>query len=168
MDLGSGNSPAIKDLLQRGWRVIAVDSSRATLAILEKQFKGEINLGKLSLIEKDVATFTPLESADLVIAADIFPYINPSKFENLWNRIHDTFIKENGFLIGNFFRVTNATPEINALKEMGAWFLPDRRMVRPLLTNQGYEIIKCTFRKDQPNNDPICIQFIAKKTFGSK
>jgi hypothetical protein len=55
---------------------------------------------------------------------------------------------------------------MNLLKEMGAWFLPDRRMVRPLLTQAGYEIKTCKYRMDEPKlklNEQMCIQFIAEK-----
>ena len=55
---------------------------------------------------------------------------------------------------------------MNLLKDMGAWFLPDRRMVRPLLTQAGYEIKTCKYRMDDPKikvTEQMCIQFIAQK-----
>jgi len=163
IDLGCGNSPIVKDLLQKGWRVIAVDSSPLSLHILGEQNKEAVMSGNLTLIEADVTTFIPSEAADLVIAADIFPYINPLKFHDLWKKIHDVFLKKDGFLVGSIFRSTNCIPMMNSLKEAGAWFLQDRRMVRPLLSNMGYETIKCTFRVDVPEIEANAIQFIAKK-----
>lgn len=52
---------------------------------------------------------------------------------------------------------------MNLMKETGAWFLQDRRKVRPLLSIVGYEAIKCTFRIENPEIEPMVIQFIAKK-----
>ncbi len=163
IDLGSGNSPIVKDLLQKGWRVIAVDSSRLSLYILGEKNNDALKSGLLTLIEADVTSFTPSEPVDLVIAADIFPYINPAKFQDLWIKIHDVFLKKDGFLIGSIFRTIDCVPMMNAMKETGAWFLQDRRMIRPLLASVGYETIKCTFRKDSPETDPNAMQFIAKK-----
>lgn len=166
IDLGCGNSPTAKPLLQRGWRVIAVDNSISSLNVLAAQNKAEVASGQLSIINEDVTTFVPSEPADLVVAADIFPYIDPTKFRATWTKVHDTFIKERGFLIGTLFRSATQpkdVPVMNMMKEMGAWFLPDRRMVRPLLTQAGYEIKTCKYRIDDPDIDPICIQFIAEK-----
>ncbi len=171
IDLGCGNSPSVPLLLQRGWRVIAVDNSRSSLDILSSRNKAAVASGQLSIIEADVAAYTPPESADLVIASDIFPYINPTKFRATWTKIHDVFIKKNGFLIGTLFRSAPSAQEVppmNLMKEMGAWFLPDRRMVRPLLTHAGYEIKTCNYRIDGPNMEPLCIQFIAEKKTANK
>ncbi len=164
IDLGCGNSPVIRPLLDKGWRIIAVDYSKPTLNILANLYEKEIASEQLTIIEDYVTEFTPDKPVDLVIAADIFPYINPTNFQNTLKKIHDTFLKENGFLIGNIFRTTSDTPQVNITKEMGAWLLPDRRMVRPLLTAAGYEIQTCTFRIDDPGKEPVCIQFVAKKT----
>lgn len=166
IDLGCGKGGATNYLLQKGWRVIAVDYSRSALKALELQNSKEVKSGQLRIIEAEVAAFVPSEPADLVIAADVLPYINPSKFHATWTKIHDTFIKDNGFFVGSLFRDTTKSEEVpvmNMLKEMGAWFLHDRRMVRPLLTQAGYEIKKCIYRIDDPTSESTCIQFIAEK-----
>lgn len=170
IDLGCGNSPAAKLLLQRGWSVIAVDNSRSALNVLAEQNKAAIRSGQLSIIEADISTYIPSQPVDLVIAADVFSYIDPSNFRNTWIKVHDVFIKKNGFLVGSLFRSAvnqKQVPLMNLLKEMGAWLLPDRRMVRPLLTEAGYEIKTCKYRKDDSElklDEQMCIQFIAKKT----
>ena len=166
IDLGCGHSPATKQLLERGWHVIAVDFSKTTLDILASQHKDKIASGQLELIEADVANYAPAAPVDLVIAADSLPYVDPGKFKATWSKIHDVFLKENGFLVGSLFRAhTQPTdlPIMNLWKEFGAWFLPDRRMVKPLLIHSGYEIKTCKYRIDNPNDEPACIQFIAEK-----
>lgn len=164
IDLGCGNSPATKQLIEKGWRVLAVDSSRGALDVLKAQCQKAVDSGQLTVVEADINTFVPPEPADLVIAANIFPYIDPVKFQATWQKIHDTYVKKNGFLIGSFFRsVPSEFKDMNVLKEMGAWFLPDRRMVRPLLTHSGYEIHKCVFGISLPGKELFCIDFIAKK-----
>lgn len=163
IDLGCGNSPAIPLLLQKGWKVIAVDNSRSSLEMVSSSCQEAILSGKLTIVEKDVETFIPSESADLVIAADILPYTNPARFRTTWSKIHDTCVKPGGFFIGSLFRSSDFLSLINMMKEMGAWFLWDRRMVRPLLTSVGYDIKVCKYRIEDPQVEPTCIQFIAQK-----
>lgn len=166
IDLGCGNSPATKLLLEKGWHVIAVDYSKPALDMLASQHKDKIASGQLEIIEEDASKFEPSAPVDLVIAADSLPYLDPSKFRATWSKIHDVFLKEKGFLVGSLFRAhtkPELTPVMNVWKEMGAWFLPDRRMVKPLLTHSGYEIKTCKYRIDAPNEEAACIQFIAEK-----
>jgi hypothetical protein len=170
IDLGCGNAPAMGILLAKGWRVIAVDSSRSALNILVKQNPSAIATGQLVVVEDDMATFIPDQPADLVIAADSLAYTDPAKFQALWHKIHDIYVKEGGFLVGSLFKSTNQQvqlPVMNGMKELGAWFLHDRRMVRPLLTHAGYEVEKCIFRIEDRSKDPLCIQFIAKNVSGN-
>lgn len=166
IDLGCGNSPATQKLLRKGWRVIGIDYSKYALEVLAAKFRSQIDSGQLKIIEQDVTEFLPEEPADLVIAADILPYINPLKFKETWQKIHTSFLKREGIFIGTLFRSSTKPeqlPQMNLQKEMGAWFLPDRRMARPLLTSVGYEIQTCKFRIDIPGQEPTCIQFTAKK-----
>lgn len=167
IDLGCGNSPSVKLLLDQGWHVIAVDNSRAVLMPLVSQHVDRIRSGQLVVVERDLTTYVPDAPVDLVIAADSLPYIDPATFYSTWCKIQ-TFVKENGFFIGSLFRApTKSDPvlleAINGQKEMGAWFLHDRRMVRPLLTHMGYEIKTCKFRNLKPDQEPLTIQFIAQK-----
>lgn len=165
IDLGCGSGVHTKELLKKGWKVIAVDSSMTALRILISQNRNEFSDGRLQVIESDMTSFTPEESVDLVIAADSLPYINPKKFKATWEKIH-SYIKEGGYFFGSLFRLVYKpaqVPSINLMKEMGAWFLPDRRMVRPLLTSAGYAIQKCNFRATENQGVPVCIQFEAQK-----
>ena len=163
IDLGCGDSPVTPLLLQKGWRVIAVDNSRSSLEMLASQNSEAVVSRKLMIVEEDVAVFTPSEPADLVVAADILPYTNPAQFRATWAKIHDTCVKPGGFFGGSLFRSSDNLFLMNMMKEMGAWFLWDRRMVRPLLTSVGYDIKVCKYRIDDPQEEPVCIQFIAQK-----
>ncbi len=168
IDLGCGDSPAAAFLLQRGWRVIAVDNSPSALNVFREMHEREIASGQLTIVEADATEFNPEEPVDLVIAADIFQYIDPAQFLKTLAKVHDLFLKDKGILIGSLFRSPPlpATElhiiQMNVLKEMGGWFLPDRRMARPILKNAGYEIKSCTYRQERVGQ-PICIQFIAEK-----
>ena len=167
-EIGCGNGGGVKLLLEAGWEVIAVDNSRSALNALKAEHRAELESGQLTVIESDVETFTPAEQADLVIAADALMYTDPAQFKETWTRIHDLYLKEKGTLISNLFRSdvpANMDPEINVTKEMGAWFFPDRRMIRALLTQTGYEVKTATFRHDRgtDNDATLCIQFRAEK-----
>ncbi|MDF2577304.1 MAG: hypothetical protein K0S74_788 [Chlamydiales bacterium] len=171
IDLGCGNGGVSEFLLDRGWRVIAVDTSRIALAILKERCQSQLQSGQLSVVEANLATYTPEEPAELVLAMDVFPYIDPKQFRDTWTKVHDLFIKEDGLFMGTFFRSVNSKREIihmNMLKEMGAWFLPDRRMVRPLLLHVGYDVKTCIYRKENDNMEPMCIEFVARKISQTK
>lgn len=167
IDLGCGNSPSVPELLKRGWKIIAVDSAPKALDILIRNNQAAYNEGRLQVVEADVTDFTPKEAVDLVIAADILPYTDPAKFQNTWMKI-STFVKPGGTFSGSLFRTLPsqsgiALTAINTIKEAGAWLLPDRRMVRPLLAVAGYQVKTCIYRQDLPGDEQMCIQFIAHK-----
>jgi hypothetical protein len=155
-------------LLHKGWRVVAVDSSRAALAVLREK-ADSLNprwtqSGQLSLIEENMGTFSYRQQVDLVLAVDSLPYMNPAEFMETWRKV-GACVKENGFFVGTLFRlVRGADPLLNIAEEMGAWHLPDRRMVRPLLTDAGFAPITVQYRNDpQGATEATCIQFIGKK-----
>lgn len=167
IDLGCGKGAVTILLLQRGWKVIAVDNSGPALDFLKK-YREEQGTGQLTVVQQDVTTYLPAESVDLVIAYDILPYIDPKEFRATWAKIHDTFLKKSGLLLGTLFRKVKDHIHTNLMKEQGAWLLPDRRMVRPLLQDAGYEIKECKFRDEgEEGQDPkeyaIGIRFIAEK-----
>jgi SAM-dependent methyltransferase len=168
IDLGCGNSLAIPLLLKKGWRVIAVDSSDSALKVLIKNNQTAVDSELLTIVKADLEEFTCSEPADLVIAASVLPYTNPSHFRHTWEKIHE-LVKTGGYFIGSLFRSApskNEFKNMQGLRALGAWFLLDRRMVRPLLTEQGYTVDACRYQDkdpEAPEKEPLCIQFIAKK-----
>lgn len=171
IDLGCGSSAPATLLLKRGWKVIAVDNSPSVLDILRQKHLTEIASGQLILIEADATEYTPAEAVDLVVASDLFFYIDPALFFSTWKKVHDLFVKKGGILIGSFHRCppppisAKELAHMNGMKEMGAWLLPDRRMVRPLLTHAGYVIKSCTYLKEEFEEEGKAthIQFVAEK-----
>lgn len=164
IDAGCGFGPATSILLEKNWTVIAIDYSRPALETLRSRHPQQIASGQLTLVEADISTYTPPQPVDLVVAADLFPYLDLAQFQDTWKKIHDYFIKEQGVLIGSFFRSDVETvPIIHGMKEMGAWLFPDRRMVRALISQTGYNVSTCQFRDQARSQERICIQFIAEK-----
>lgn len=169
IDLGCGKGDLTKTLLDKGWTVIAVDYSPKVLKILSKAHPAEIKSGQLKIIEKSINKYTPDLPVDLVVCRNVLTYINPKKFQALWERIHKSFLKESGYLIGTIFTKSSHPSQIipmKAYEDLGAWFLPDFRMARPLLTNSGYTIHNCALQLNTPHikpEDQIIIQFSAEK-----
>lgn len=168
IDLGCGNGEVTQSLLKKGWTVIAVDNSQKALERLSLKTKSD----RLTVVRSSINKYTPDAPADLVICKNVLSYINPAKFEALWGKIHNLLLKEKGILIGTMYTASSHPDqlvEMNKIKEVGGWLLPDRRMVRPLLEGAGYKIEKCIFHKNLPNlqpKDQMAIHFIAEK--GSK
>lgn len=169
IDLGCGSGDLTKTLLEKGWSVIAVDYAPKALKILSKANPSEIKSGKLKVIHSSITKYTPSKPVDLVICRNVLSYINPEKFQSLWERIHNLFLKDNGTLIGTIFTKSphpSQAKSIQALEEIGAWLLPDFRMARPLLINTGYTIHNCALQlntKCLKPEDQIIIQFSATK-----
>jgi SAM-dependent methyltransferase len=165
IDLGCGNGPVTTHLLEKRWSVIAVDNSRLALSILSAKNQKAIAEKKLSIVEADITTYTPQEPADLVVASDSLPYTDPSQFRATLTKIHDRFVKRGGFFIGTLFCSTHDLRLMNILKEMGAWMLWDKRMVRPLVTSAGFEMKTDKYvTQDGSKEEAVAIQFIAQKT----
>lgn len=171
IDLGCGESSATTLLLSKGWKVIAVDSSEFAMGVLFAQHPNEFESDQLTTVEAEATEYSPEEPVDLVVASDLFPYIDPAQFLPTLKRVHDVFLKKGGTLIGSLFRTptlpldTHELRLINGMKEAGAWFLPDRRMVRPLLTDAGYEVKACKYLKEgfEGEDRATRIQFHAEK-----
>lgn len=169
IDLGCGNGDLTMLLLNNGWSVTAVDYSPKALEILSKTNPSEIKSGHLKIIKSSLTKFIPENPVDLVICRNVLSYINPGKFQALWKRIHNLFLKDNGHLIGTLFTKSSHPSQIKpiqSLEDIGAWLLPDFRMARPLLTHAGYTVKNCALQLNTPDlqpEDQIIIQFSAQK-----
>lgn len=173
LDLGAGNSAETKALLAKGWHVIAVDYSERALDPLISACSEQIRKKQLETVCEDLNTFASSVLFDLVLAIDVLSYIDPEKFEQTWQKIH-SFVKPGGIFIGTLYRSLADThdPRVlrmqNHTREQGAWFLPDRRMVRPLLTHVGYEIQTCRYFFGRGREEAWTIQFRAQKRINEK
>jgi tellurite methyltransferase len=85
IDLGCGSGRDTLELLSRGWRVLAIDSSALGMELLLKQVPVEAR-GRL---ETQVAGFEGLKlaRADLVNASYSLPFCEPADFPVLWEEI---------------------------------------------------------------------------------
>lgn len=167
IDLGCGGGEITTELLRKGWKVIAIDTSAIALNILRTRESQSIASGHLTVIHGNIETFNTEEQADLVVAADTLPYINPSAFRKTWEKVHDVCLKKEGYFVGSLFTASDKPDQnstfMNFMREQGAWLIHDRRMVRPILSSTGYDTVSCTYRIDKGLPYKMCIQFVAKK-----
>jgi len=164
IDLGCGSGVITQLLVDKGWKVISVDFSGKVLKTVQAYADLFGFKDKIATVQSDVNDFEPAEPVDLIVAEDVLMYTDPTRFEELWGRI-SAWVKEEGHFLGTFLHKSPKQNErfLNQMEEMGAWGLPDRRMVRPLLTSAGYKVIHCKFRRDKSLPEPVCIEFVAKK-----
>lgn len=166
IDMGCGTGYITKSLLEKGWNVIAVDPCFNALEILAE--KNKPYLDQLTLVCKSITKFTPDHPVDLVVCKDVFPHMNPSKFQAVFQKIHHLYLKKDGFLMGTIFATDNAPSKIskmNQLKEIGAWFLPDKRFILPMLEGTGYKVERTSnsLHTKLEKGPRLCFQFSAQK-----
>lgn len=106
VDLGCGISPTIFNLLERGWKVYAVDNSIHVLSDLSTQITALkiscFETGQLVLLNENIENFEFPEKVDLVIATDALPYCNPKKIQEIFCRMHDALLP-NGIAVFNLY-----------------------------------------------------------------
>jgi len=166
VELGCGNSEAAIKLLQKGWKVIAVDNSEGALENLENRVNdfgsNWIEEGSLTLVCQDMETYEFPKNVRLILAKDSLPYCDPQKIINVWNKIYES-LEVGGRVFGNFFPNPNNRVVENIHRVlMGVWFT-DKPVVNALLTDRGYEIEVCEFNKYWFEESPRCIEFIGHK-----
>jgi len=104
IDLGAGDGRDTLEMLARGWRVIAIDSSpEAARRILDRT-----PLEHMDRLEARVQRFedAALVPADLVNASFSIPHCDPSEFPTLWTRLAGV-IKPGGRFAGQLFGVND-------------------------------------------------------------
>lgn len=100
IDLGCGSGRDTFELLRRGWRVLATDSSRQGLDLLHAQTPAEHRAN----LESRLSTFEDLvlPAATLVNASYALPFCDPSAFPRVWDTIVGA-IPAGGRFAGQFF-----------------------------------------------------------------
>jgi tellurite methyltransferase len=100
IDLGCGSGRDTLELLARGWRVLAIDSSPLAIELLRQKVPNE----HLPRLETRVTGFEglTLPTAQLVNASYALPFCDPPAFPRLWKAICDA-IPVGGRFAGQFF-----------------------------------------------------------------
>jgi tellurite methyltransferase len=100
IDLGCGSGRDTLDLLSRGWRVLAIDSSELAIDLIRQKVPPE----HLPRLQTRVAAFEglTLPRADLVNASYALPFCDPPAFPALWRSVVDA-IPVGGRFAGQFF-----------------------------------------------------------------
>jgi SAM-dependent methyltransferase len=103
IDVGCGYGRDTAELLSRGWRVIAQDSSADGLDRLrsKEQFQAALASGQLRIVDEAFESFGP-PSCDLLNASFSLPFCPPLHFDAFFERL-DAAIKPGGFFCGQFF-----------------------------------------------------------------
>jgi len=175
LDLGSGTGALTIAMLNRNWRMVAIDSSREANLILREHANFTnpdwLKKNKLIAIEKDITKYNfPDTQFDLVIANCFFRYVNPEKLQQIWKNIFKS-LKGGGYLVGNFLRTAKKgdfTPKgmerakrFEALTyHRGAWLVGSLQEVRNMIIATK---LTCIILKEIKSNGVIRIEFLAQK-----
>lgn len=110
VDLGCGINSTIFNLLERGWKVYAVDSSSSVIKTLTQKVssmgKNWIEEGKLILVNQTIEEFNFPEKAHLIIANDSLPYCDPKKINKIFLDVKNALLPQ-GVFVGNLFPYFN-------------------------------------------------------------
>jgi tellurite methyltransferase len=100
VDLGCGIGNETVDLLNRGWRVLALDAQSEAISLLEARIPPE----QRDLLETRVASFEALAlpPVDFIWAGLSLPFCPPEYFGNMWSKI-TAALKPGGRFAGDFF-----------------------------------------------------------------
>lgn len=87
VDLGCGAGRDTRELLNAGWRVLAIDREKAAIAALEAATAAHLRV----VLEARLADLAAVEvpSCDLVNASLSLPFLPPDAFWGTWQRILD-------------------------------------------------------------------------------
>ncbi|MEC7838572.1 MAG: class I SAM-dependent methyltransferase [Chlamydiota bacterium] len=125
VDLGCGINTTTFHLLQKGWKVYAVDNSESVISTLAEKVspmgKNWINNGQLVLVNESIEKFKYPEKVDLIIATDSLPYCDPNKIGQIFLEARNALLPQ-GVLVCNFFPYSDNPYADNMLRGMfGAW-----------------------------------------------
>lgn len=125
VDLGCGINATTLELLKRGWKVYAVDSSEDVIKRLEKKFSSMkeswIENGQLVLVKQSIEKFKFPEKVHLVIATESLPYCNPKSINKIFLEIKKALLPQ-GILACNLFPYNDNAIANNLMRGMfGGW-----------------------------------------------
>ena len=105
IDLGCGDGTESVALLERGWKVLAVDGEPAAIKRLMEKAPRESQLH----LQTRVAKFedVQLPTVDLLHASLSIPFCHPKHFPALWGQVTNA-VKSGGRFAGQFFGVRDS------------------------------------------------------------
>jgi SAM-dependent methyltransferase len=125
VDLGCGISGTAFNLLECGWKVYAVDSSKSVINTLTDKVsqvgKKWIENGQLVLVNQSIEEFKYPENVHLITAMDSLPYCDPEKISDIFLKAKNALLP-GGVLVCSLFPYNDHPIADNMLREMfGAW-----------------------------------------------
>lgn len=161
--LGPGNDYNTTLLLERGWKVIAVDNSEGVLINLKKRVQ-QLNPNwiisrQFTYVCENMETYRFPENVQIVLAQNSLVHCDPLKIRNLFRKINLS-LKKGGYLIGNLY----LPPKDEKIKELfrKVWkvWLTDMATVNFLLDDAGFQKDMCTY---DSWFEPNTIEFVGRK-----
>lgn len=116
IDLGCGAGNDTIFLIKNGWKVTAIDKEDTEMII--KNYLNKEEQKSLEFIKSDFENIT-LKSCDLLVANFSLPFCKKDYFEELWEKIEKSIIK-NGYFVGNFLGINDTwinKPNMTFLKK---------------------------------------------------
>ena len=101
LDLGCGDGVESRELAERGWQVLAIDSDPS----VDERVRAGLSPDASGRVSTRCATFESLGElprADLVYAGFALPFCDPTRFPYLWADIRDA-IEPGGVFAGELF-----------------------------------------------------------------
>jgi trans-aconitate methyltransferase len=97
-DMGAGAGVEVKYLLERDWKVHALDNEESSLKFIKK------SIGNSKTLKLDFVSFHSLkmEKCKLIFGSASFPFCHPKHFDKFWNRMRKS-LKEDGVIAGTLF-----------------------------------------------------------------
>lgn len=124
VDLGCGISNTAFNLLERGWKVYAVDGSQPVLDTLVEKVsslgKTWIEDGQLVLVNQSIENFEFPEQVHLVTATESLPYCDPGAVNDVFLKIKEALAPK-GVFTGNLFPYENPLVDGMLRGMFGAW-----------------------------------------------
>ena len=133
IDLGCGDGTETRELLARGWIVVAIDQTPKAI----KQLVESVPAREGARLTGITGSFSDVDlpPADLVYAGLALPFCDPERFRTLWPRITSA-IRDDGWFAGHFFG-----PRDSWAGNSGMTFLPEEE-VRALLLRMRIEVFR--------------------------
>jgi SAM-dependent methyltransferase len=102
IDLGCGDGVETRELLERGWRVLAIDSDETVEERVRATIGDTADSAPVEIWKRPFEALTGLPEADFVYAGFALPFCDASHFPYLWADIREA-LQVDGVFAGEFF-----------------------------------------------------------------